>query len=96
MFKALLAEKNEDGEISVGIQELNDGDLPEGEILIDVEFSTINYKDGLAITNKLPVIRSWPMVPGIDLAGTVSESEREDIPVGSSVVVNGWGIGEDH
>ena len=95
MFKALLAEKNEE-EINVEIRELNNEDLPEGDVLIDVEFSTINYKDGLAITNKLPVIRSWPMVPGIDLAGVVSESERADIPVGSSVVVNGWGIGEDH
>jgi len=95
MFKALLAEKNEE-EINVGIRELNNEDLPENEVLIDVEFSTINYKDGLAITNKLPVIRSWPMVPGIDLAGTVSESECDDIPVGSSVVVNGWGIGEEH
>ena len=95
MFKALLAEKNEE-EINVEIRELNNEDLPEGDVLIDVEFSTINYKDGLAITNKLPVIRSWPMVPGIDLAGVVSESERADMPVGSSVVVNGWGIGEDH
>ena len=95
MFKALLAEKNEE-EINVEIRELSNEDLPEGDVLIDVEFSTINYKDGLAITNKLPVIRSWPMVPGIDLAGVVSESERADIPVGSSVVVNGWGIGEDH
>ena len=95
MFKVLLAEKNEE-EINVEIRELSNEDLPEGDVLIDVEFSTINYKDGLAITNKLPVIRSWPMVPGIDLAGTVSESERDDIPVGSSVVVNGWGIGEDH
>ena len=95
MFKALLAEKNEE-EINVEIRELDNEDLPEGDVLIDVEFSTINYKDGLAITNKLPVIRSWPMVPGIDLAGVVSESERADIPEGSSVVVNGWGIGEDH
>ena len=95
MFKALLAEKNED-EINVEIRELDSEDLPEGDVLIDVEFSTINYKDGLAITNKLPVIRSWPMVPGIDLAGVVSESERDDMPIGSSVVVNGWGIGEDH
>jgi len=95
MFKALLAEKNEE-EINVEIRELNNEDLPEGDVLIDVEFSTINYKDGLAITNKLPVIRSWPMVPGIDLAGVVSESERDDMPIGSSVVVNGWGIGEDH
>jgi len=95
MFKALFAEKNEE-EINVEIRELNNEDLPEGDVLIDVEFSTINYKDGLAITNKLPVIRSWPMVPGIDLSGVVLESERADIPVGSSVVVNGWGIGEDH
>jgi len=95
MFKALLAEKNEE-EINVEIRELSNEDLPEGDVLIDVEFSTINYKDGLAITNKLPVIRSWPMVPGIDLSGVVLESERADIPVGSSVVVNGWGIGEDH
>ena len=95
MFKALLAEKKEE-EINVEIHEFNDEDLPQGDVLIDVEFSTINYKDGLAITNKLPVIRSWPMVPGIDLAGTVSESERDDIPVGSTVVVNGRGIGEEH
>tara|TARA_B110000438_G_scaffold219555_2_gene212513 strand:+ start:178 stop:1167 length:990 start_codon:yes stop_codon:yes gene_type:complete len=96
MFKALLVQKNDEEKISINFAELNNEDLPEGDVLIDVEYSTVNYKDGLAITNTLPIVRSWPMVPGIDLAGSVVESSLDDLPIGSSVVVNGWGLGENH
>lgn len=94
MFKALMLNR-EDDEFSAQVVELDDDDLGEGGIFIDVEYSTINYKDGGVVTNSLPIVRSWPMVPGIDLAGRVTRSDVDDIPVGSSVVVNGWGLGEE-
>ena len=71
-------------------------DLPEGDVTVDVAYSTLNYKDALAITGKAPIAKSFPMVPGIDFAGTVSASNRGDLPVGTSVVANGWGLGEAH
>lgn len=92
MFRALLLEKN--GDFNVSICDLTDESLPIGDITVDVEYSTVNYKDGLAVTDSSPVIRSWPMVPGIDLAGRVIESKNNKISVGTAVVVNGWGIGE--
>ena len=71
------------------------GDADNPEVVVDVEYSTVNYKDALAITDSSPIVRSWPMVPGIDLAGTVSSSSDPNVPVGQRVVVNGWGVGED-
>lgn len=94
MFRALLVDKDDDG-FRAGVTEVADDALPAGDVLVDVTHSTVNFKDGLAVTNSSPIVRSWPMVPGIDLAGTVVESEHPDVAVGDAVIVNGWGIGED-
>ena len=94
MFNALLVNKT-DEEFTAEIKEIQESDLPDGDVLIDIEYSTINYKDGLAVTNSSPIVRSWPMIPGIDLAGTVVESSNPDVSVGDKVLVNGWGIGEE-
>lgn len=94
MFRALLVDKDDDG-FRAGVTEVADDALPAGDVLVDVTHSTVNFKDGLAVTNSSPIVRSWPMVPGIDLAGIVVESEHPDVAVGDAVVVNGWGIGED-
>jgi acrylyl-CoA reductase (NADPH) len=93
MFKALLLEKDEAG-FRAGIREVEESSLPEGDVLIDVEHSTLNYKDGLAITNRGPVVRNWPMVAGIDGAGRVLESSHPQWKPGDRVIHNGWGVGE--
>ncbi|MBL4732185.1 MAG: oxidoreductase [Rhizobiaceae bacterium] len=95
-FKAILVSRDEDKKQSVDIVELNDNDLMEGDVTIQVDATTINYKDGLAITGKGPVVRHWPMVPGIDLVGTVIKSESDDFSEGDSVLLNGFGVGEAH
>ncbi len=95
MFSAILIEKGEAGQ-SAALTSLDDEQLPDGDVSIDVEFSTLNYKDGLAITGKSPVIRKFPMVPGIDLAGVVTESTHAKWSKGDWVVLNGWGVGETH
>lgn len=95
MFKALLLEKKDDG-VSCALTEIDETRLPEGDVLVQPEYSTLNYKDGLAITNKAPVVRKWPMVPGIDGAGTVVESTHPDWKGGDRFVHNGWGVGETH
>ena len=94
-FKALVASKGESGQ-SLAWQELGEGDLMEGEVLVRVSHSTVNYKDGLAITAKAPVIRRWPMVPGIDFAGKVVSSSHSKFKAGDAVILNGWGVGETH
>lgn len=95
MFKAVLIEKDEAG-YRAGVTEVDDAALPEGDVTVRVAYSTLNYKDGLAITGKGPVVRKFPMVPGIDLAGTVEASSHPGIAVGDAVVLNGWGVGEGH
>jgi acrylyl-CoA reductase (NADPH) len=95
VFKALLIEKDDAGH-RAGIVELPDNRLPEGDVTVDVEFSTLNYKDGLAITGKGPVVRTFPMVPGIDFAGVVRSSGHPEFNAGDRVVLNGWGVGEQH
>ncbi len=95
MFNAILINKNEAGQ-TVEVTQLDESQLPEGDVTVDVEYSTLNYKEGLAITGKSPVVRKFPMVPGIDLAGTVSQSSHADWKVGDKVVLNGWGVGESH
>jgi len=95
MFSAILIEKTETGQ-TVELKQLDDSALPEGDVTIDVDYSTINYKDGLAITGAGPVVRRWPMVPGIDLVGTVSESSYGEFKPGDTVLLNGWGVGEVH
>lgn len=95
MFKAILIEKDDAG-YRAGVTELTDDRLPEGDVTVRVAYSTLNYKDGLAITGKGPVVRSFPMVPGIDLAGTVEASSHAGYKPGDQVVLNGWGVGETH
>ena len=95
MFKAILLEKGEQGPIPQ-LVELNDSDLPEGDVLVEVDYSTLNYKDALAITGKAPVVRKYPIVPGIDIAGTVLESQHDNWKKGDSVILNGWGVGESY
>ncbi|GAB4178701.1 MAG: MDR family oxidoreductase [Rhodocyclaceae bacterium] len=93
MFKAILIEKTEGGQ-QVRLAGLDDARLPEGEVTVRVEYSTVNYKDALAITGKAPVVRSFPMVPGIDFAGTVEASSHAAWKPGDRVVLDGWGVGE--
>ena len=96
-FKALLITRDEESKAqSVAVTELGPGDLMPGDVDVRVEHSTINYKDGLAITGKLPVVRRFPMIPGIDFAGTVTASSHKGIAPGDKVVLNGWGVGEVH
>ena len=96
-FKAVLIRQPEAGEAtSVGFETLEDADLMEGDVTVRVERSTVNYKDGLAITGKAPVVRRFPMVPGIDGAGMVEQSASPLFKVGDRVILNGWGVGETH
>ncbi len=78
------------------LQTLDDSALPEGDVTVQVDYSTLNYKDGLAITGKSPVVRKFPLTPGIDLSGTVTESQHPLFKAGDKVVLNGWGVGESH
>ncbi len=93
MFKALLLEKSDAG-FNASIQLLDEARLPAGDVLAAVSHSTLNYKDGLAITQRGPVVRSWPMVAGIDGAGTVLESSHPQWKPGDRFIHNGWGLGE--
>ncbi|TKT82629.1 MDR family oxidoreductase [Aquamicrobium sp. LC103] len=95
-FKAILVSRDEDKKQSVDIVELSENDLMDGDVTVAVEATTVNYKDGLAITGAAPVIRRWPLVPGIDLAGTVVSSENSAWKAGGKVILNGWGVGETH
>ncbi len=95
MFSGILISKDESGQ-SVELTDIDEAQLPEGDVTVDVEYSTLNYKDGLAITGSSPVVRKFPMVPGIDLAGVVSASSHADWKAGDAVVLNGWGVGETH
>ncbi len=95
MFEAILIEKNESGQ-SVRLAQIDDDALPEGDVTVRVCWSTLNYKDALAITGKGPVVRRFPMVPGVDLAGVVEASDNPAWQPGDRVVLNGWGVGETH
>jgi acrylyl-CoA reductase (NADPH) len=94
-FKAIVIEKADTGQ-TVRLGEFDDAELMEGDVTVAVEWSTINYKDGLAITGKAPVVRRFPMIPGIDFAGTVESSTHPDWKSGDKVILNGWGLGETH
>lgn len=95
MFKAILVDKDADV-YQANVTELNDAQLPEGDVTVRVAYSTLNYKDGLAITGSSPVVRRFPMVPGIDFAGTVESSNHSAYKSGDRVLLNGWGVGEGH
>lgn len=95
MFKGILIDKDDSG-YHARLTSLDEADLPAGDVTIDVAYSTLNYKDALAITGKGPVVRKFPMVPGVDLAGTVESSSHPDFKPGDAVLLNGWGVGEGH
>jgi acrylyl-CoA reductase (NADPH) len=95
MFKAILINKDDQG-YRAELGQADEASLPEGDVRVKVLYSTLNYKDGLAITGKSPVVRSFPMVPGIDFSGEVIESSSPDFKAGDMVLLNGWGVGEGH
>jgi acrylyl-CoA reductase (NADPH) len=95
MFKAVLIEKDDAG-YRATLTDVDDARLPEGDVTVGIAYSTLNYKDALAITGKGPVVRKFPMVPGIDLVGTVESSSHPDYRLGDAVLLNGWGVGEGH
>lgn len=95
MFKGILITKDDAG-YRAEVQQIDEAVLPDGDVTVRVEWSTLNYKDGLAITGKSPVVRRFPMIPGIDFAGTVTQSSHPDWQAGDKVVLNGWGVGETH
>ncbi len=94
-FKAIVIDKAETGQ-SVGLKDFDDKDLMDGDVTVGVEWSTVNYKDGLAVTGKAPVVRRFPMIAGVDFAGTVEASSHPGWKPGDKVIANGWGLGETH
>jgi acrylyl-CoA reductase (NADPH) len=94
-FKAVVIEKGSAGQ-KVGLADFDERDLMDGDVTVRVEWSTVNYKDGLAITGKAPVVRRFPMIPGIDFSGTVEASQHPAWKAGDRVILNGWGCGETH
>ena len=94
-FKGLQLSKGDKGTVAAWT-DLTDADLMDGDVTVRVSHSTLNYKDGLAVTGKAPVVRRWPMIPGIDFAGTVAASDNPAYKVGDGVILNGWGVGETH
>ena len=94
-FKAIVIDKTAAGQ-SVALKDFDEKDLMEGDVTLRPEWSTVNYKDGLALTGKAPVVRRFPMIAGVDLAGTVEASSHPDWKAGDQVILNGWGLGETH
>src|SRR5207245_591065 len=94
-FKAIVVDKSDGGQ-KVHLTDFDEADLMDGDVTVRVEWSTVNYKDGLVLTGKAPVVRRFPMIPGIDLAGTVETSTHPEWKPGDRVIVNGWGLGETH
>lgn len=95
-FNALMLTQDDNGRTVAEVRQLTDGDLPDGDVLVAVEYSSLNYKDGLAVTGKGKIVRTWPMVPGIDLAGSVLESSSSSYAAGDRVVLTGWSVGEKY
>lgn len=95
MFKAIQIDKT-DGQYAASLVELDEQALPEGDVTVEIDYSSINYKDALAITGRGPIVRQFPMVPGIDFAGKVIASDSADFAVGDRVLLTGWGVGERH
>jgi acrylyl-CoA reductase (NADPH) len=96
MFRAIILRKAEGAGFSAQVENVDSSALPEGDVTVRVEYSTVNYKDALAMSDRAPVVRKWPMVPGIDLAGVVISSASPSWRSGDRVVLNGWGVGETH
>jgi acrylyl-CoA reductase (NADPH) len=95
MFRGILIEKDDAG-YRATLTDISEEHLPPGNVTVRVSYSTLNYKDGLALTGNGPVVRKFPMVPGVDLVGTVEESSDAEFQIGDQVVLNGWGVGEGH
>jgi acrylyl-CoA reductase (NADPH) len=95
MFKALVLSKQDD-RVTAAVEEVDEARLPEGDVTVAVEYSTLNYKDGLIIKNKAPLVRAYPHVPGVDFAGRVVDSAHPGYRPGDAVVLTGWGVGERH
>ncbi|MEZ5179867.1 MAG: MDR family oxidoreductase [Acidimicrobiales bacterium] len=95
-FHAFLLTKEDGSPQQLSWTEVSDDDLMDGDVTVAVSHSTVNFKDGLALTGSSPVVRRWPMIPGIDFAGTVEASTHDGIAAGDEVVLNGWGVGETH
>jgi len=95
MFKAIVVDKAEGGQ-TVKLTDFDEKDLMDGDVTVLVEYSTVNYKDGLAVTGKAPVVRRFPMIAGVDFAGTVETSSHSAWKPGDKVILNGWGLGETH
>jgi acrylyl-CoA reductase (NADPH) len=95
MAKALVLRRQDD-QVTAAVEPLDEAALPAGDVLVEVAHSTLNYKDALIILNRAPLVRNFPHVPGVDLAGRVAQSEHPDIAVGEQVLLNGWGVGERH
>ena len=95
MFNGILIEKDEE-HYQASVKSIDESLLPEGDVTVNVSHSTLNYKDALAITGKSPVVRKFPMIPGIDLVGTVTHSESDKFKIGEAVLLNGFGVGESH
>src|SRR4051812_3523505 len=94
-FRSIVVEKTDTGQ-AVAVRDFSEEDLMDGDVTVRVSHSTLNYKDGLALTGKAPVVRRFPMIPGVDLAGTVETSSHPDFKPGDAVVLNGCGLGETH
>ncbi len=95
-FKAILVTRDEDKRQSAAVTEISESDLMDGDVTVHVEATTVNYKDGLAVTGRAPVVRRFPLVPGIDFAGTIVRSAHRDWAAGDRVILNGYGVGETH
>lgn len=95
-FSAFLLTRDDEQQQHLDWTEVDEADLMDGDVTVDVSHTTINFKDALALTGSSPVVRRWPMIPGIDFAGTVRKSTHDGIAVGDAVVLNGWGVGETH
>ena len=96
MFNALVLNKQEDQKVTGKVEEITISDLPEGDVLIKINYSTLNYKDSLALTSASPIVKNFPMVPGIDFSGEVEESTNNNFKIGDRVVLNGYGVGEKY
>lgn len=96
MFNSLVLNKTDDQKATGKVEEITVSDLPEGDVLINIDYSTINYKDALAITSSSPIIKNYPMVPGIDFSGTVEKTSNNNFKIGDKVILNGFGVGEKY
>lgn len=96
MFKALLIKKEDENKTIVSIQDLDEPIFPDGDVVVDIKYSTLNYKDALAITSASPIIKRFPMIPGIDFSGEIAETSNENFKIGDKVILNGFGVGEKY